>query len=205
MAYKAASSLLLLVLMSCFPASGDTGLTIKTQLVDATYCLERGGAITLRLNLEATYQNTSAETILVSQFARVSGYSLFRTEAEFRGNRPEDRVTYRHEPILDTSKLDPSAPTPRYFASLLPGASLQRMQQVGIFLSHRPRGLSLLGKDYYLVVDITHWPDKVEPGRRLRDRWKQQGLLWIGTTPTLPVKLRIDREPQAKTCRGRVD
>jgi len=187
-------------------ASGNDSLRVSAELVDGKYCLAPSGAVTLSLHVGVTYENSSLGVIILPRFTRVVGYRLFLGEDQSKASQAESRVAYRLEPMLDASKLDRSAPQPELFDVLKPGSQVRRIHPVEIVVSS-PGGStpSILGKDYYLQVDVDNWAAARGPGLKLLRAWKPLGLLWMDATTLPRVKLHIEDHPRAKRCEVRID
>jgi hypothetical protein len=180
-------------------------LTLTPQLVEAHYCLEDGGAISLRVSLRIAYKNVGLSPVLLPFFTRVAGYVLVSGEGNLR-SRSGKQVMFQNPPTFDSSRLpDPSNPDPTLFQAIPTGGSAQRVFEVPIIIRSLQRPASTLAGDYSLQVSLENWPDSRGDAATFRKRWEAYGLLWANADMTAPVELRIADSPVANRCGGRVD
>jgi hypothetical protein len=197
----------LLALAACLPLAGADVLTVEPRVADAKYCLESSGAVTIHLTLRLKYRNNGEVPVLLPRFSYCSGYALFHDQDSMARNRPESRLLAERRRMLDTTKLDQSKPESEFFDTIAPGATLDNWpMETIIFLRYGPNsGQVVPDGDHLLRVLIDHWADHRAPGKRLRRRWKTQGLLWIEPIEAPAVKTRIDGGVKPGRCVGRVD
>jgi hypothetical protein len=182
------------------------GLTAEPVIRGATYCQVTDGHISLRLRFILHYRNTSESNIVLPMFSVSSGYELFKGEGPFDLNRKEQSSSLRRDDVLDATKLDPSKPDPKLFWILRPGETASAYDELWIPVEPaKESGSTLLGKDYYLRVRMNTWPAKRTAGEKLRRLWQSYGLLWLNEVQSQPLKLHIDHNPRADSCRSYVD
>lgn len=181
-------------------------LVITTQTVASQYCLEERGAISLRVSLRIMYNNAGAAPVLLPFFTRVAGYVLSSDGAN-PSSRQERSVMFQNPPTFDSSKLlDASKPDPKLFQTIAPGASAERVLEVPIIVrSPQSHASALLGKVYSLRAKIENWPDSRDNAVSFRRLWEPYGVLWADPDVTAPVELRIEGNPVASRCGGRID
>lgn len=184
------------------PSRGES-LSIEPEVIESKYCLEPEDVVSFRVLLRLKYHNTGHACVIVPKVTRLSAQMLFRDEEDFNANHVATREVFGKLRMYDTSKLDRSVPDPRLFDTIQPGATFdQRQRQVFIVVRPSfPRDVKLLGTEPYLQVEIDHWPDRRAPGEKLRESWKSHGQLLIDKVLSLPVRLRIEKEPPARPCR----
>ena len=200
---------LLLTLVACTALSGADGLAIRPELHAARYCLEeRGASSSLRFTFYLTYRNDGDVPVILLRVYRLQEYSLIRGVDGRADDGPALRVSMQRTRMLDTTKLDDSKPEPELFDVIAPGETIGG-RQVVVAIPFPLRDYSsrqpMLTGDYLLRMVIDHWPDSRTPGLRLRERWKDRGLLWTEPLETSPVVVHIDQDTKPVRCGGRVD
>ncbi len=183
----------------------DGPLRAEARVEQTDFCSQPKGGLMLRLVVRVRFENIGGKPLIIPRFFRVSGYSLFKGQRSAEMDQPEQRVTFRKAHIVDTTKLDHSAPNPELFDTLGPHGTVGRVLEVPILL--RPAinaGASLFGKDHYARIEIDEWPDDRATGEELRQKWSEHGLLWIDKVALPLTKIHIDQDPTGRAC-GQVD
>lgn len=181
-------------------------LMVEPSIVEGRYCLDDTGALSLKLSVRFTYHNSSDSPIVLPLFEQIAQYTLFRDDESLSRNRPEGQEKYRVRRLFDETKLNTSRPSSGLFQILGSGEKRERIHKVVIFLRppRRP-GISLLGSDHLLQVELNHWFGNRRVGETLQRTWRNFGLLWIDTIIAPPVKLHIEKDPQPQRCPLRID
>ena len=181
-------------------------LTIKTELIEGKYCAEQPGNLSFRANVRFTYHNIGQHSILLALFDQVAEYSLFPDKESLLANRAEGQERFRLRRLFDATKLDQTRPHEGLFRLIEPGGLQTRIHEILIVLRppRRP-GISLLGADHYLRIEINHWFETRENGEKLQHRWRDFGLLWIDNVISQPLKIHIEKDPVPQRCQDRVD
>lgn len=191
-----------------YPSNGvcqSGGLAVQTELAGSKYCIDQAGTLDLRVSVRFTYHNHGQHAVLLPQFDQVAESSLFPDEASALANRPENQEKYRLTHFFDPAKLAHSR-RPILFDIVEVGRVQVRIHEIRIRLRppRRP-GVSLLGGDHYLRIEINHWPEKRHLGEDLVRRWREFGVLLIDNIVTPMIKLHIERDPTGERCQDRID
>jgi hypothetical protein len=201
------------ILWSCFvpillitsAAMGKDGLVVAPSVVNSRYCLGSEGAINLKVTVDFTYRNVGTMPVVLPRFSKLSGYTLYRDEADFKAHRVAAQSLFRLADIFDTLKVEPSNPSPLLFEAIPPGGTAGRMDEVVIPLGIPGKDRSkLAGKSLLLQFTLDNWPghDHIEESRRV---WGPLGTLWARQDTTLPVPVTIESRPTPVRCFPRVD
>jgi hypothetical protein len=196
---------LLTSLLPVLPVLGEDGLVVAPSVTDSRYCLAPAGVISLRLSVDFTYRNAGQTQIVLPRFSRLSGYALFRSEADLRADRPEARSAVPMPDMFGSLKIEPSQPSPVLFEAIPPGGSATRRDEVSIPLrTPGTDGQRLLGKSLLIQFTLDNWPGHRHI-QESRGVWEPLGKLWARQDTTGPVNVTIESNPTPMRCFPRVD
>jgi hypothetical protein len=194
-----------LSLLTAVSAVGADRLVVTSSVADSRYCLGPGGEISLKLKVAFTYRNVGDSPVVLPRFSTLSGYALFRDDADLKAQRATVRVSFRLRDIFHTLMADPSKPSSRLFESIPPGGTADRTDEVSIPLrSPGKDGPPLLGTSPLVQFTLDNWPGHQHIAKS-RHVWEPMGVLWASQDTPLAVRLDIERNPVAKACFPRVD
>jgi len=195
----------LVSLLAAVPAVGADGLVAASSVTDSRYCLGPNGGISSKLKVSFTYRNVGDVPIALPRFSRLSGYAVFRDDADLKAQKTATRISYRLRDIFRTLMVDPSKPSPLLFESIPPGGTAGRMDEVSIPLTIPGRAApALLGSSLLIQFTLDNWPghQHIETSRHV---WEPFGILWAGRDTAPAVRLNVEKNPTATACFPRVD
>lgn len=194
-----------IALLMAVSAEGADRLVVTSSVVDSRYCLGPSGAISLKLRVGFTYRNVGDAPVVLPRFSTLSGYTLFRDDADLKAQRAMVRISFRLPEIFHTLMVDPSKPSPQLFESIPPGGTAGRIGEVSIPLRIPGKdGSALLGTSPLIQFTLDNWP-RHKHITESRHVWEPLGVLWASRDTPPPVHLNIERSPLATACLPRVD
>ena len=196
---------LAICLVTGAPALGADRLVVTSRIIDSRYCLGPNGRISLKLQVAFDYRNVGDAPVVLPGFSRLSGYAIFRDEADFEAQKSVSRLSYGLRDIFRTLGQSASDPYPQLFQSIPPGGAAGRADEVFIPLVIPGRDLPpLLGTSPLIQFTIDNWPGHKHIAAS-RHVWQPLGILWASQDTPPPVRLNIDKNPVAAPCYPRVD
>jgi hypothetical protein len=197
--------ILLISLLPVLPAVGADGLVVASSVTESHYCAGPNGGISLNLRVHFTYRNVGAAQVVLPRFSRLSGYTLFRGDADLKAHRVTAQVSFRLPEIFHALKVDPSEPSSLLFESIPPGGIAGRIDEVSIPLTIPGKdGSALLGTSLLIQFSLDNWPGSrhIAESRRV---WERLGTLWASKDTAPAVRVDIESNPVAAQCFPRVD
>lgn len=192
-------------LLTAVPAVGADRLAITSSVVDSRYCLGPNGGINLKLKVDFTYRNVGDAPVVLPRFSRLSGYTLFRDDADLKAHKAAARSSFRLPDIFHSLMVNPSKPSPILFESIPPGGTAGRTDEVSIPLTIPGKdGPALLGTSLLIQFTLDNWPGH-EHIAASRHVWEPMGILWASEDTPPAMRLNIEKNPAAKACFSRVD
>jgi hypothetical protein len=199
------SPVFLISLLTAAPAVGADGLVVASSVVDSRYCLGPNGGISLKLRVDFTYRNIGDTPVVLPRFSRLSGYTVFRDDADLKAQKATARISFRLPEIFHTLMVDPSKPSPLLFESIPPGGTAGRIDEVSIPLTIPGKdGPTLLGTSPLVQFTLDNWPGDQHIAEA-RHVWEPLGILWASQDTPPAVRLKIESNPVPTRCFPRVD
>jgi hypothetical protein len=196
---------LLISLLTAVRATGANDLIVASSITDSRYCAGSNGVISLKLRVDFTYRNVGAAPVALPRFSRLSGYTLFRDDADLKAHRTTVQISLRLPDIFHTLMVDSSNPSPRLFESIPPGGTAVRTDEVLIPLAIAGRGRpTLIGTSPLVQFTLDNWPGHQHIAKS-RHVWEPLGVLWASQDTAPAVRLNIEKDPVVTACFPRVD
>lgn len=181
-------------------------VSLEAQSSSTAYCFEGDKRLSLRLHIEIEYGNHGSVPLLIPVFTRVFSYRLVSAVRKLDRHQSE-RPVRLPKPRRIELPVAPSLPDPQFVRVLPPGGTLRRAIVVRILLANSSGTYIVVpGGDYYVEVELDHWPRSAKQGDRLRQLWKETGVLVtekVIISP--PIRIHIDRNPIGKPCWMQID
>lgn len=170
-------------------------LEIKRQ----TYCSSRH----MRLDLKATFTNSSSEPILLSRRTKSSLHGIV---SPIDGGDPLEFHTPMFEVHLVKNQR-PTVPDIKNFVSLGPGESFSintNFDRIVVRRSRDDDDGDLLPAKYTLKMTFDTWFYHPNDIAIFQERWKGKGILWTEGITSRPVEFEILKNPKIVRCKESV-
>ena len=164
-----------------------------------------GREIVPDVTLDLEYKTETLVRSLIPAFTRYSRHVVFRQNPRLPKVRPEFSVEFPRTTQPELPPL-PSWPDFPFFNALEPGVILHRLNRLTVPIGERQHGTLTPGQEYFVEVEINHWPEPLDDGQARREAWKDLGELLIDKVKAAPLIVRVDSPlPAIQPCGVQID
>jgi hypothetical protein len=175
-------------------------LQLTTSIIQQKYC--NNGSPSLRVKLLLDYKNVgTCILILYKGSSLVSRYLVSRnTKAAAARDYVQD-VRLELRPLEKDHNFDELTPRDD-FVVLRPNDHYKAESDVDLPMkdSANPNPDFLGPGNYFLQINVSTWNESADLARKLRDRWRQQGTLWLDSVLSEPMSFTVEEHPKIVSC-----
>lgn len=198
----------LILIAAVNACAGETnvtdGLHQTTQILKKQYCPASGGPV-LKVRLLLTVKNSSASPVILTRAALVQEYDIRRMSTERSRKPPLSAQTLPEKEPFSATTLDLARPPADLFDIIAPGASVDRIVLVALWVKDLQVTMEVPSATYWLSVRVKYWPWSQVAASEARQRWSRFGTLWTRPVVAGPVELPVERDPMIERCIDRID
>lgn len=195
--------------LNCGTAFGfPTGFQVQPvettiALVEQRYCAANPALTSLQLKLKLRYKNVGRQKLILYRGHDLFYQTVIRSVPDDTANKPY-QIIFTNSRYFDAEFEPIEQPSPgAVFVILSPGAVYERELMVGVGLAEGGATSNHTVREgrHTLELVVSTWYQSRPLAMRLRQRWKQKGLLWFDPLVSMPIPLTIEKPASPAPCR----
>lgn len=178
-------------------------LQLTSKIVGQRYCVGSADIDFLHLKLQLRFTNVGNGKLILYKGSNLYFKVLVNSNPDRPSAAPyELKTTTARYLSGDAENVDKPAPS-RDFIVLSPSSVFDTEINVSLPVvpnAHAPINGTITPGEHLLRITCGAWYESKRLGERLRERWRQKGLLWLDNVDAAPVKFSSREQGLLESC-----